>query len=109
VLKLKGEVTIGAAYTTPKTHPPHSRIENTTLELSRDQLIIKYDISGTEPIDIVWVEITTLSGTKINARALSGDVGSKIKAGNGKRIIWDMKKDNIDLQGQEINVTVNGK
>jgi len=88
---------------------PHSRIENTTLELNRDQLIIKYDINGTEPIDIVWVEITTLSGNKINAYTLKGAIGSNISAGKAKQIIWDMKKDNIDLQGKEINVTVNGK
>ena len=87
----------------------YSVIENTSLKLMDDQLIINYDINGTVSFDNVWVEITTLSGTKINAQALSGDVGPNIKAGKSKQIIWDMKKDNIDLQGQEINVTVNGK
>lgn len=87
----------------------NSRIENTTLELNGDKLIIKYDINGSEPIDIVWLEITTLSGNKIDAHSFTGDVGSNINAGKGKQIIWDMKKDNIDLQGQEINVTVKGK
>ena len=56
-----------------------------------------------------WVEITTLAGSKIDAHSLSGDVGPKISAGKGKQIIWDMNKDNIDLQGREINVLVNGK
>ncbi|HIA10572.1 MAG TPA: hypothetical protein EYN69_00665 [Flavobacteriales bacterium] len=87
----------------------YSHIENTALRLQGDQLIIEYDIIGSVPFDMVWVEITTKDGSKIHAKALSGDIGPNIDAGKGKQIIWDMNKDNIDLQGQDVNVEVKGK
>jgi len=87
----------------------NSRIENTKLELANDRLIITYDISGNGMLDIVWVEVTKTDGTKVQASAFVGDIGSNISVGSGKKISWDMKKDGVDLQGEEINITVKGK
>jgi len=83
-----------------------SKIENTQLQLSGDNLIITYDVVGSSSLDNVWLEIKTTSNKMINAKTLSGDIGKKILAGRKKKIVWNMKADGIDLQGEELNVKV---
>ncbi|MBA7551479.1 hypothetical protein ES705_44019 [subsurface metagenome] len=86
---------------------PRSKIENTNLKVENDKLIINYDIVNSKSKEKfnVWVEITTLSGEKISANSLSGDIGDNINGGTRKKIIWDIKNDNIYLD-EEINVLV---
>ena len=56
----------------------------------------------------MWIEIVNSSGIKINANALSGDLGSNIKAGKNKSIIWDIANDNIFLD-ETISVKIVAK
>ena len=77
-----------------------SKIENTQLQLLGDNLIITYDVVGSSSLDNVWLEIKTTSNKSINAKTLSGDIGKKILAGRKKKIVWNMKADGIDLQGE---------
>lgn len=83
-----------------------SKIENTQLQLSGDNLIITYDVVGSSSLDNVWLDIKTTSNKSINAKTLSGDIGKKILAGRKRKIVWNMKADGIDLQGEELNVKV---
>ncbi|MBK9357490.1 MAG: hypothetical protein IPN08_08915 [Bacteroidales bacterium] len=83
-----------------------SRIENTQLELKGELLIITYDIVGSEILENVNVVITTNSGKTINASTLTGDIGKSVSPGKNKQIIWNMKSDGIDVQGEELNVRV---
>jgi len=83
-----------------------SKIENTQLQLLGDNLIITYDVVGSSSLDNVWLEIKTTSNKSINAKTLSGDIGKKILAGKKKKIVWNMKADGVDLQGEELNVKV---
>ncbi len=83
-----------------------SKIENTQLQLQGDKLIITFDVIGSRNLDNVWLDITTTSNKKIRPRAISGDIGKSIFAGTNRCIIWDMKADGVDLQGEELNVKV---
>lgn len=89
-----------------KTFAQVTVIENTKLQLENENLIITYDIGGTNTLEKVWLEIKTTSGKTIIAKTLNGDIGENISSGKNKRIIWNMKADNIDLQGEELNVQV---
>ena len=53
----------------------------------------------------VWLEITTVSGKEINARAFSGDIGKNLAGGKDKKIIWDYNADGIVLN-EEVDVKV---
>ncbi|MBI9066820.1 MAG: hypothetical protein JEZ09_05965 [Salinivirgaceae bacterium] len=83
-----------------------SKIENTQLQLEGDNLIITYDVAGSSTLDNVWLDIKTTSNKIITAITLSGDIGKSITVGTKKRIIWNMRADGIDLQGEELNVKV---
>jgi len=83
-----------------------SKIENTQLQLDGDNLIITYDVTGSSALDNVWLDIKTTSNKAITATTLSGDIGKSISVGKKKKIIWNMKADGIDLQGEELNVKV---
>jgi len=82
------------------------KIENTELQLDGDILIITYDVIGPTSLDNVWLDIKTTSNKTIEAKTLSGDIGKSISVGKRKRIVWNMKADGIDLQGEELNVKV---
>jgi hypothetical protein len=86
-----------------------TKIENTQLQLNGDNLIITYDVIGSTDLDNVWLDIKTTSNKTITAKTLSGDIGKTILVGKNKKIIWDMKADGIDLQGEELNVKVLAK
>jgi len=83
-----------------------SKIENTQLQLYGENLIITYDVVGLNALDNVWLDIKTTSNKEITAKTLSGDIGKSISVGIKKKIIWNMKADGIDLQGEELNVKV---
>ena len=83
------------------------KIEVTNLEILNNKLNIDYKFikSKSNQRYNVWVEITKSTGEKINAKALSGDVGDNITGGENKQIIWDYNKNGIILD-DEINVEV---
>lgn len=77
-----------------------ARVSKPELRLENGQLIINYDITASNKDDIfrVWVEITDANNVKINALALSGDIGDEISGGRGKKISWNFTEDNIDSE-----------
>jgi len=84
-----------------------ARVENVDFNLEGEDLVITYDIvkSKTGEMFDVDVNILTTSGKKINAFALSGDIGPGVTGGEGKRIVWDLNKDNVYID-DEISVEV---
>ncbi|MEN8121616.1 MAG: hypothetical protein ABFS35_14785 [Bacteroidota bacterium] len=83
------------------------KIEITSLEVVNNKLVISFDFVEDNKGNRydVWVEITSLSGKRINARTLKGDLGDKLDGGKGKQIIWDYIADDVVLN-EEINVEV---
>lgn len=83
------------------------QIETIDLAIVDKKLEISYEFVSSKKkhrFD-VWLEITTVSGKKINARALAGDIGDNLPGGKDKKIIWDYNADGIVLN-EEINVKV---
>ncbi len=83
------------------------QIETTNLAIVDKKLEISYEFVSSKKkhrFD-VWVEITTVSGKKITARALAGDIGDNLAGGKDKKIIWDYNADGVVLD-EEVNVKV---
>lgn len=77
------------------------------LQIANDNLVITYDILGTNSKDrfYVWLEITDSTGAKINAYSLTGDIGDSIKAGVNKQIFWNLLADSIFINNT-INIEI---
>jgi hypothetical protein len=71
-----------------------------------DKLLVLYDVISKSPSDkfYVWVEMEKKNGERIDAKALSGDIGD-IKAGKNKKIIWVPKEDAVFIE-EEVFVEV---
>ncbi|OQX75225.1 MAG: hypothetical protein B6D64_12050 [Bacteroidetes bacterium 4484_276] len=84
-----------------------ARVENVDFFLEGENLVINYDIdkSKTGESFNVTMNILTTAGKKISAFALTGDIGPGVYGGKGKRIVWDLNKDNVYID-DEISVEV---
>lgn len=73
------------------------KLSKPRLELIDNYINIFYDIFNTdESVKFkIWVEITDSTGNKVDARALSGDIGENVSGGNDKKITWDLTTDSI--------------
>lgn len=82
-------------------------ITSPRLEFDGNQLMIAYDIVDKNQADqfYVWVEMEKKNGESVKAKALSGDVGDKIKAGTNKKIAWIPAKDSVFLN-EEVLVEI---
>ena len=69
------------------------------LDFDGRQLSISYEFSGTKSSDqfYVWVELEKKNGEQVIMKALSGDVGDKVKAGREKQIKWIPENDSVFL------------
>jgi len=76
-----------------------ARIINIDFNLVGEDIVITYGIVNYAPGEKfnITIEVITESGKKLNARSLTGDVGSNITGGSKKQVTWDFKKDNIVL------------
>lgn len=76
-------------------------VSDPILELRGNIVHISYDILNSTSSEKFSVElrITDARGKKINATALSGDIGNMVPGGDGKSIAWDLKADNIEMDG----------
>jgi len=76
-----------------------AQIKNVNFELVNDNLIITYDIIKYKPGEKfkVWVDVYTALENKIKAKSLTGDVDDDVVGGSRKKIVWDIKKDDIQL------------
>lgn len=70
-------------------------------------MLINYDFINAKVSDqfYVWVDIERKNGVALEAKAISGDVGPKVKSGSNKQIVWDPEKDAFFLN-EEILVEV---
>jgi hypothetical protein len=77
------------------------------LEFDGKQLLISYDVINKNEGDqfYVWVEIEKKNGEKIKMKALTGDVGDKIKVGMNKKIYWTPERDSVFLD-EDVSVEV---
>lgn len=84
-----------------------AKIENVDFFPDGTNLIVTYDIVKYKNDETfrIWLNVNTESGQKLVPNALTGDVGSNVFGGSYKRIIWDMKADNVFLN-EGIAVTV---
>jgi len=74
-----------------------------------DILTIRYDITGCGTGDNVDIELIVLNskGNRIKPAYITGDLGSKVSCGFGKKIEWNMVKDSV-LIDEEIEVQLKG-
>lgn len=82
-------------------------VENVDFAVEGETLVINYDLEKAKTGELfnVTVNIMTKAGKKINAFTFTGDVGKGIYGGKGKKIVWDLAKDNVYLD-DEITVEV---
>lgn len=73
-------------------------------------LNISYDIISKNKSDqfYIWINIQKKNGEPVAARSFSGDVGEKVNAGTGKKVIWIPERDSVFLD-EEINVEINAE
>ncbi|MBI5220103.1 MAG: hypothetical protein HY958_14340 [Bacteroidia bacterium] len=75
-----------------------ARISNVNFDYNGQNIVITFDISGGEKTDRfnILPEIYKSNGDKIPALSFEGDVKS-VSAGNQKKILWNYKKDGVEL------------
>jgi len=79
-----------------------AEIQNVDFNVDRDQLIVTYDIikaKSNERFNISII-VRTISGITYNPKAVTGDVGENVFGGKGKRIVWDIAKDNVFIEDE---------
>jgi hypothetical protein len=83
------------------------KVDLISLEVVNKKLEINYNFVKSKKTQRfnVWVEITNSTGEKLNARALSGDIGDNLMGGEGKKIFWDYNADGVVIN-EEIEVEV---
>lgn len=79
----------------------NTSVKNVQIAISpeQDKVTISYDLERGKPTYAISVAIT-IDGQKIDARALTGDLGNAVVPGYGKRIVWDALRDVSELSGQ---------
>lgn len=73
-------------------------------------LSIRYDIAGCGSNDFVNIRLVILNskGDTLRPTYITGDLGSRVSCGFGKKIEWNMQRDGI-LIDEEIEVLVTGR
>jgi hypothetical protein len=77
-------------------------VSNTDFTFNEDttECIIVYDLESVGHFHFFDISITAkLNGRKIPCNSITGDVGSNIRSGDGKMIIWDFSKDVSYIDG----------
>jgi hypothetical protein len=84
-----------------------AQVENVDFFVEGETLVINYDLEKAKTGELfnITVNIMTKAGKKISAFSFTGDVGKGIYGGKGKKIVWDLTKDNVYLD-DEITVEV---
>jgi hypothetical protein len=79
-----------------------ARVENVVSFKEGENLIITYDIYNSQAGETFDVSVSILipNGKNAGAFTFTGDVGPGVYGGQGKRIVWDAKKDNVAIDDQ---------
>lgn len=75
------------------------QIQNVDFKFNGFQLVITYDINNASEEDMFDVNVKLIDdfGNPIEAKSLSGDIGSKVTGGWHKTIVWNLKLDNPSI------------
>jgi len=89
------------------------KVKNVNFKQQGDNIIIRYDLQGrankTYKVSLFLSDNGGIS-YRIKPRSVKGDVGSKVKPGSGKKIIWLMSKDYPDgLEGDRFVFAVDAE
>lgn len=87
-----------------------AEIQNTSLTLDNDQLVITYDLTNTKSGEkyYIWVEIKDKEGNKLEPKHLSGQVGNDIIGGKNLIIVWDYTREDFEVDA-EINIQIKAR
>ena len=85
------------------------KISPPEVSFMNDILTIRYDITGCGTSNYVDIELVILNskGDRIKPAYMTGDIGSGVSCGFGKKIEWNMVKDSV-LIDEEIEVQLKG-
>jgi hypothetical protein len=85
----------------------NAEIRNVDFSLQNNQLVITYDIAKAKSSEMFSISllIKSKSGSILYPKSLSGDFGDNISGGSGKKVIWDVLKDNAYLD-DDISVEI---
>ena len=85
----------------------NAEIRNVDFNLQNNKLVITYDIAKAKSSDMFSISllIKSKSGSVLYPKSLTGDFGDNISGGNGKKVIWDVLKDNAYLD-DDISVEI---
>jgi hypothetical protein len=74
-----------------------AEIKNVDFSVRNDSMFVVYNLdkAGKQERFTISLKVATASGKEIHPQATSGDVGNNITGGKSKKMIWDIKKDNI--------------
>jgi hypothetical protein len=77
-------------------------VSDPRIEMVENTIHIYYDILNSLPSDRfnISLEITDEAGQRIQARALSGDIGKEVEGGQGRHITWDLGEEGIRLNAR---------
>jgi hypothetical protein len=67
-------------------------VTNLRLVVRGDSVIVYYDLEGPIPAQ-VSLNVEGFGGKGINAKHVSGDIGSKVEPGSNRKIIWALAQD----------------
>lgn len=75
------------------------KISNIDFDYMNQSITITYFITGSASKYNITPEIFKSNGTKISASSFSGDMVS-VTAGSQRKIVWDFRKDGVELENQ---------
>jgi hypothetical protein len=86
------------------------KISTPEVTILNNIMTIKYDLTGCGTGDYMNIRLIILNakGDTIKPVYVTGDIGSRINCGFGKKIEWDIARDNI-LVNEEFEIQVTGK
>jgi len=86
------------------------RISTPDVSMVNNVLTVKYDITGCGTGEYINIRLIVLNakGDTIKPVYVSGDIGSKVNCGFGKKIEWNIARDNV-LVDEDFDIQVVGK
>src|SRR5688572_12735677 len=85
------------------------KMEVKKVEVAGEKIIVHYDLEDSNPNNEYQISLFSSQNNFAAALAkVTGDVGGEIKAGNGKKIIWNAKEELGAYKGK-LSLEVRGK
>jgi hypothetical protein len=86
------------------------KISTPEVSLINNILTVKYDITGCGTGDYINIRLIVLNakGDTIKPAYVTGDIGSRVNCGFGKKIEWNVARDNVFVD-EDFDIQVTGK